>query len=384
MLLSSAKGVNDWGNPAHPYLSSRLPDNIAPARLTFQHLQNRLGMKKRQQTDSAGFFMKVTYYHRRPLRGQFSVERVFSEIRKALPEGIDCRIATCRYSRGSFGRLCNILEAIYHQGDINHITGDVYYIASLLRKRKTVLTVHDCVSLHRLSGWKRALFKYLWYDLPVARSRMVVAISQFIADELVTLVPAAAGKIRVIYDPVGWDFQYNSKAFNAERPRILHLGSTPNKNLPRLIQALSGIPCHLEIIGDLPGEIPALLRRQKIQYSCASNLTDAEIEQKYRDCDMVAFISTYEGFGMPIAEANAMGRVVVTSNTGSMREIAADAACLVDPLDVQSIRNGIMQIIGDEKKREALIQRGLENAKRFRPEIIASQYAALYKEMVTS
>jgi glycosyltransferase involved in cell wall biosynthesis len=327
--------------------------------------------------------MKVTYYHRRPLNSQFSIERVFSEVRKAMPDGISYRVSTCRYNRGLYGRLYNIVEAAFRQGDINHITGDIYYVASLLTKCKTVLTVHDCVSLHRLSGWRRILFKYLWYDLPVARCKVVVAISRFVADELVSLVPHATGKVQVVYDPVSWDYKYNPKVFNAECPRILHLGISPNKNLPRLIQALSGIACHLEIIGEIPADILDALRSQRIQYSCASNLADAEVVQKYLDCDMVAFVSTYEGFGMPIAEANAIGRVVITSNRGSMQEVAADAACFVDPLDVQSIRAGVKRVIGDGSKREELIQRGLENAKRFRPEIIAAQYAAIYEGMRT-
>jgi glycosyltransferase involved in cell wall biosynthesis len=326
--------------------------------------------------------MKVTYYYRRPLNAQFSIERVFGEVLKSLPDGISCRIATCRYNRGLFGRIYNAVEAVFRQGDINHITGDIYYVAFLLQKHKTVMTVHDCVSLHRLSGWKRSLFKFLWYDLPVARSKVVVAISHFVADELVELVPHAAGKTRIVYDPVSRDYQYSPKAFNAECPRILHLGVSPNKNLPRLIQALSGIPCRLDIIGAPSKDILDALHSQGIQYSCASNLTDAEVVQKYRDCDMVAFVSTYEGFGLPIVEANATGRAVVTSNIGSMREVAGNAACFVDPMDVQSIRAGIMQMIEDGKRREDLIQQGLENANRFKPEAIAAQYAAIYEELM--
>jgi glycosyltransferase involved in cell wall biosynthesis len=325
--------------------------------------------------------MKVTYYCRRSLNAQFSIERVFSEILKFLPNGIIGRIATCRYNRGLFGRIYNIVEAVFRQGDINHITGDIHYVALLLQKHKTVMTVHDCVSLHRLSGWKRSLFKYFWYDLPVARSKVVVAISHFVADELTELVPHAAGKTRVIYDPVSADYQYSPKVFNAECPRILHLGVSPNKNLPRLIQALSGISCHLDLVGTPSKDILNALHGQGIQYSCSSDLTNAEVVQKYRNCDMVAFVSTYEGFGLPIVEANATGRAVVSSNIGSMREVAGNAACLVDPMDVQSIRAGILKMIEDGGKRETLIQRGLLNAERFRPDKIAAQYAAIYREI---
>jgi glycosyltransferase involved in cell wall biosynthesis len=325
--------------------------------------------------------MKVTYYQRRPLSSQFSIERVFNEIRQSLPAEVNYHVAVCRYTRGLFGRIYNALAAPFHQGDVNHITGDIHYVALLLRKEKTILTVHDCVSLHRLSGLKRAIFKYLWYDMPIARCRTIVAISNSAAEELISLVPNAAGKTRVICDPVSRDYVYSPKAFNAECPRILHLGVNPNKNLPRLIEALSGIPCRLDIIGKLHEDTAAMLNRHGIGYSSAFDLTDAEVVQKYRDCDLVAFVSTYEGFGMPIVEANATGRAVVTSNIGSMREVAGNAACLVDPFDVQSIRAGILQIIEDGKYRESLVQNGLENVKRFNPGRIAVQYASLYAEL---
>jgi glycosyltransferase involved in cell wall biosynthesis len=325
--------------------------------------------------------MRVTYYQRHLTDTQFSIERVFNAIRRALPAGVLYRTAYCRYRRGFLGRLYNTVEAVFRQGDINHITGDVHYVASLLNRRKTLITVHDCVSLHRLSGWKRTVFKYFWYDLPVARCKAIVCISHSAANELISLIPHAAGKIRVIHNPLISNICYSPKIFNAACPRILHLGVNPNKNLPRLIQALSGIPCHLDIIGRPPEDMLATLQSSGTRYSTAFNLTDAEVVQKYRDCDMVAFVSTYEGFGMPIVEGNATGRAVVTSNIGSMREVAGDAACLVDPLDIQSIRAGIMRIIEDREMRELLIQKGLKNVKRFNPETIAAHYASLYTEL---
>ena len=99
---------------------------------------------------------------------------------------------------------------------------------------------------------------------------------------------------------------------------------------------------------------------------------------------MVVFVSTYEGFGLPILEGNAVGRPVITSNISSMPEVAGDAACLVNPFDEAEIRNGVLKVIKESSYRQELVAKGLINVKRFRPEEIAKQYAELYKDIISA
>ena len=77
-----------------------------------------------------------------------------------------------------------------------------------------------------------------------------------------------------------------------------------------------------------------------------------------------------------------MGTPVVTSNLRPMNEVSGGAAVLVDPFDVESIRQGIIRVIEDEDFRRKIVSDGLENAKRFAPEKIAKRYQDLYEEMV--
>jgi glycosyltransferase involved in cell wall biosynthesis len=81
---------------------------------------------------------------------------------------------------------------------------------------------------------------------------------------------------------------------------------------------------------------------------------------------------------MPIVEANAVGRVVITGNVTSMPEVAGNAAHLVDPFSIAEIRDGLVKIINDQTYRDKLIKNGLENCKRFSIETISDQFRSLY------
>jgi glycosyltransferase involved in cell wall biosynthesis len=256
-------------------------------------------------------------------------------------------------------------------------------VAAFLQKKKTVLTIHDCGSLHETTGIKRKILKYFWFDMPVAKSAQITANSTATKNDIHEQTGCAKDKISVVYICVGEHFQPQPKNFNAENPRILHIGTAPNKNLERLIPALNNIPCTLVIVGKISDATKKLLQENNIQAECIERrLTDQEILEQYQQCDILSLVSTLEGFGMPIVEANAVGRVVITSNTTSMPEIASDAAVLVDPFDVANIREGFLKIIQNPTLREEFINNGLKNHLRFQPKQLAEQYAEIYQSLI--
>jgi glycosyltransferase involved in cell wall biosynthesis len=108
---------------------------------------------------------------------------------------------------------------------------------------------------------------------------------------------------------------------------------------------------------------------------------DAVVEA-YRRCDFVIFASLYEGFGLPILEAQATGRPVITSNRSSMPEVAGEGALFVDPESVVSIRSAVDSLLHDEGLRISLIEKGYQNVKRFHPNVIAAKYAAVYERIL--
>jgi glycosyltransferase involved in cell wall biosynthesis len=323
------------------------------------------------------------HFQRKPYGSHFSIEKVFNAIRRSSPRDVIFETRACRFqSRGILRRLLNVFEAPFHQGDVNHITGDVYYLALLLSKRKTILTILDCVSLQSTTGLNHSRILWFWYLLPVRRVAAVTVISKFTKDWVLRYTGCDPQMVHVIPCPVSAEFVPSPKEFNADEPILLQVGTSEhNKNLIRVAEALRGVPCRLDIIGRLTDRQRRALETNSILYANQWALSDEEVVERYRKCDMVVFASTYEGFGMPIIEANATGRPVVTSNIGPMPEVAGSAACLVDPFDCASIREGILRIINDTDYRNSLIVRGFENVKRFQPDVIAAQYANLYREI---
>jgi glycosyltransferase involved in cell wall biosynthesis len=245
----------------------------------------------------------------------------------------------------------------------------------------TVLTILDCGMMHRKTGLENKIIKWLYIKLPVWKATIVTSISEETKREIVMYSNCNPQKVIVIPVAVNPQFQPFPKVFNESKPIILHIGTGYNKNLSRLISALRGIDCHLTIVGKLNDEHLDLMRANNIEYSNEYNITNERILEKYIECDILSFVSTFEGFGMPIVEANCVERVVITSNVSSMPEVANNAACLVNPLDVSDIRKGFLNIISNKEYRETLINNGRINKLRFEPTTIASMYYKLYQKV---
>ena len=326
--------------------------------------------------------MTVALIFRKKNPAFFSIERVFARLEPELEKKTAIRKVIAPQLGISFRNIMATSSFVKkNKADLYHITGDIHYAALGLPRRRTLLTIHDCVFLYQTKGWKRLILKKLLLDWPVRRSAMVTTISEASKKDILKYTGCAPDKVVVIPNPVNDQIRYRPHEFNSSEPVILFVGATPNKNLPRVIQALENIPCRLLIVGAIPDPARELLHRHGVAYQQKTGLDDEGLAACYADADMVLFPSTFEGFGLPILEAQKAGRPVITSNISPMKEVAGNGACLIDPLSVPSIRDGVLHVIKDATYRMQLVNAGFENIDRFDVKVIAQQYMNCYQAL---
>jgi len=253
-----------------------------------------------------------------------------------------------------------------------------------MKKNRVVLTIHDCGMVFRKKGLSRYLVKKIYLDWPLKKASISTVVSESTKQDILKLTGNRKADIRVIPNFINDSYIASPKSFTKTKPVILHIGTSYNKNLFRVIESLQGIDCKLLIIGKLNQDQIDKLAQCEIDYLNYHNLKIEEMQKCYIESDILVFVSIFEGFGLPIIEANCVERVVVTSNISSMPEVAGDAACFVDPFSVESIRAGILKVINDDDYRNELIEKGRSNWKKFDSHKISAQYYSIYQEVYKS
>lgn len=318
----------------------------------------------------------------RPSRNVYSIERVFTDIADNISPEISIKKWTCSFpSKGFFNRFFGALSAINIKGDIFHITGDTHYLISFLPSSKTILTIHDCEFILRARGLKKLLLWLFWLKIPLMKAGQITAISKKTKYEILSLVNIDHKRIRIIEDPVSPIFSYLPLPKKKTYTKILQIGTKQNKNIERLAAALSGLKVQLTIIGKLSNKQIKILNSEKISYECKFDVSDEELINIYRECNIVAFCSLSEGFGLPIIEAQSIGRPVITSKIEPMLSVAGDGAIFVNPEDIEDMRSAFMHLIENKELCNTLIHKGLMNSKKFSAKKIADKYENLYREI---
>jgi glycosyltransferase involved in cell wall biosynthesis len=241
-----------------------------------------------------------------------------------------------------------------------------------------VVTFHDLAVLRYPETFNRWTRMYSRAVLPqVAKAaRRLIAVSEFTKRELLDLLEVPEDKVRVIPNAVGPPFEADGEAATGDY--ILAVSTLePRKNLPRLVKAyrrahLNGLQL---LVAGAAGWGGVRVEGDGIRW--LGEVRDDELARLYRGARCVAYISLYEGFGLPVLEAMACGAPVVAGRNAASEEIAGSAAVMVDPLDPDAIAAGLAEAVD---RRDELRQRGLERAGTFDWSEVARATAEVYRE----
>ena len=264
-----------------------------------------------------------------------------------------------------------------------------HYNIPIFWSGKLIVTIHDLIHLKFPQYLpNKAAYVYAWGMMKYAclRANKIFTVSKFTKQDMIKTLHTKEDKIEITYNTIEECFKkkedeevkyLRSKYGISQNSRIiLYVGNIkPHKNVKALIEAFSGLQKE-EISLVLVGRSFNKTTEDRLLQNCSRNreriiLTGSvpknELVDWYNLADVFVFPSLYEGFGIPPLEAMACGTPVVCSSATSMPEIVKDAAVMVNATDINSIREGIKDVLHmNSKEQNNLIEKGYRRAECFR------------------
>jgi glycosyltransferase involved in cell wall biosynthesis len=278
------------------------------------------------------------------------------------------------------------------------------FIVPPFLKCKTVTTIPDIAYEHvpqffpaRQRSWLKRLVRE-----SAKRADHIITVSEYSKRDLVQTYGVSPEKVTVTYEGAGENFlpldrekarEHLARKYGINGEFILYLGRLQaRKNLARLVEAYdrvrkSGLPHKLVLAGKQDSLFePVLSRIRELNLEndifLPGYVQAEDVPTFFNAAKVFAYISCYEGFGLPIMEAMACGTPVVTSRGSSLEEVAGDGALLVDPMDEVSIAEALTRVLSDAELRHRLGQAGLARSRQFSFKNAARQTIGVYERVM--
>ncbi|BCS55015.1 glycosyltransferase family 1 protein [Geobacter sp. SVR] len=309
--------------------------------------------------------------------GETGIGRYVNEIIKRKPD--NCHILHLNQN----WKIKNPLSPWLLASTIKKSHADLFWSPGFMPpagcKTPFVVSVHDLMHLHYGNSLQR-----LYYNQVIRRllhnAATVLTVSEYSRNELLSWSGISAEKVVVTHNAVGADFSCEGTQYNPGFPYVLYVGNRRiYKNVNRLIEAFS-LGCKrsdvkLVLSGTADPELLAIARQAGIadRIIFIGRIKEEDLSAVYRGALAVAYVSLYEGFGLPPLEAMACGTPVLTSNVTSLPEVVGDAALMVDPFDVEAIADGLRRITEDSGLQLDLQTKGLKRVELFSWDISAKK-----------
>lgn len=290
---------------------------------------------------------------------------------------------------------------------------DIYHTQYIIpffmpRTTKVVTTIHD-VSFNAFPDfikWSDLIFLKYLIPWSIKNADKVIAVSEFTKKEIIKYYRTDEAKIEVIHNALSDDFSslwdsdqseqvYKVKEkYNLPEKYVLYVGTLqPRKNIPQLIKAFAKFSkkmpeVKLVLVGNRKAhnfdtKIDQIIKNEKIvdKVIFPGYIDQQDLVWLYRGADIFAFASLYEGFGIPILEAMSQNLPVIALNNDISREVADEAACLVENDDIDGFSENMYNIIIDKTYRDKLIKLGKTRIEFFSWKKSARSLLRLYTDL---
>jgi glycosyltransferase involved in cell wall biosynthesis len=273
-------------------------------------------------------------------------------------------------------------------GLVHHLNTVVPWV----RNRPSVVTVHDLRPIELPNTIGRVQGSYLRMRLPpAARSTGVITTpSRFVRETVIRRLGADPERVLVVSAPLPANQEGLPPAGPPGRPTFLYPAITnPHKNHRTLLDAFAKVIAARDdavlVLTGSPGAAEGSVRRAIMELGLSRSVRRAgrvsaeELDGLFRRSVALVYPSTYEGFGLPLAEAMAVGCPVIASDRTALPEVVDGAGVLLDPYDTRAWAEAMLRLLDDDHERAALIAAGLERARSFTPEEAVRQQMAAYR-----
>lgn len=266
---------------------------------------------------------------------------------------------------------------------------------------KSVVTIHDLIYLRYPKYYQKTdqiIYDYKFRHACEVATR-IHAISQQTKLDLISFFHVPENKIEVIYQAVNPLFFHAVpdaiklavlKKYRLPGEFLLSVGTIEQrKNLVTLLEAMlvSNIKLPLVVVGkptDYKEKVQQMISQHpgELKVHFLSDVNNKDLQALYQSAIALVYPSVFEGFGLPVAEAQASGCPVITSNVSSLPEAGGNAALYCDPEKPEEIGRAIENLLSDQTLRNTLIANGKLNAQRFTQENYARQLRQLYNTVL--